>query len=99
MKRIVVLLLLCTLIQTSLPQVQQKAPPPMRQQAQTALQQAVKVDVIPGAQGKHAGEDFQVQVLLRDGKGEPVGALENTSIEIEVLQPSGKVSKVLVQLA
>jgi hypothetical protein len=70
----------------------------MKQQAQTALRQPVKVDVVPLAQGKQPGDTVPVQVLLRDGNGEPVGAIEDTSIELDVTQPSGKVSSATIHL-
>lgn len=79
----------------------QQSQMPMKQQAQMVIQQAVKVEVnvAPRQQGKKPGEPVQVEIVLKDGKGQPVGAPENTTIELKVTPPSGKASTSKVQLA
>lgn len=68
-----------------------------QQKAQLAIQLPLKVDVVPMDQGKKPGEPVKVQIVLQDGQGKPVGAIENTNIELTVTQPSGKASTSAVQ--
>lgn len=65
---------------------------PMGQQAQTALQRPVKVDIIPTPSAK-LGDNLTAQIVLRDGKGQPVGAGHDMNFEVTVVQPSGSTSK------
>jgi len=71
----------------------------MQQQAQSVLQQPVKVDVAALDQKRTTGEGVPIQVSLSNGNGQAIGATESTAIELSVTQPSGKKTKTVVRLA
>ena len=63
----------------------------MRQQAQEAIQRPAKVDVLPVDQFNQTSQPVRVQVVLRASAGQPIAALQNTTVEVSATQPSGNI--------
>jgi len=70
----------------------------MSQQAQVAMQQPTKMDVVPVRPQNPIGEPLPVKVVLLNGAGQEIKATENTTAELQVIEPSGQVSSTTVTL-
>src|SRR5579863_2278511 len=78
------------------------SPPPaqiMNQQAQQAMRQPVRIDVVSFTQRSHAGEPVFVYVTLHGGDGRPAAPSQAVTAEIQAVQPSGKIATVPVTFA
>lgn len=71
----------------------------MREQAQYAIQRPAKVDILPVDQLNQTTRPVRVQVVLRTGAGQPVAALEATTVEVTATQPSGQIVRQSVAFA